>query len=43
MVVKHEHVMSLAPQAVKILRELKEYSGHRTLLFPGVHSPERPI
>ena len=26
-----------------ILRELKEYSGHGTLLFPGVRSPERPI
>lgn len=40
---KHEHVVPLAPQAVKILRELKEYSGHGTLLFPGVRSPERPI
>lgn len=40
---KHEHVVPLAPQAVNILRELKEYSGHGTLLFPGVRSPERPI
>ena len=40
---KHEHVVPLAPQAVKILRELKEYSGHGALLFPGVRSPERPI
>ena len=43
MAAKHEHVVPLAPQAVKILRELKEYSGHGTLLFPGVRSPERPI
>lgn len=43
MATKHEHVVPLAPQAVNILRELKEYSGHGTLLFPGVRSPERPI
>lgn len=43
MAAKYEHVVPLAPQAVKILRELKEYSGHGTLLFPGVRSPERPI
>ena len=43
MATKHEHVVPLAPQAVKILRELKEYSGHGPLLFPGVRSPERPI
>ena len=43
MATKYEHVVPLAPQAVKILRELKEYSGHGTLLFPGVRSPERPI
>lgn len=43
MAVKHEHVVPLAPQAVTIFRELKEYSGHGTLLFPGVRSPERPI
>ena len=43
MAAKYEHVVPLAPQAVKILRELKEYSGHGTLLFPGVRSPELPI
>lgn len=43
MAAKYEHVVPLAPQAVNILRELKEYSGHGTLLFPGVRSPERPI
>lgn len=43
MATKYEHIVPLAPQAVKILRELKEYSGHGTLLFPGVRSPERPI
>ena len=40
---KHEHVVPLAPQAVQILRELQAYSGHGTLLFPGVRSPEHPI
>ncbi len=43
MAAKYEHVVPLAPQAVSILRELKEYSGHGTLLFPGVRAPERPI
>ena len=43
MATKYEHIVPLAPQAVKILRELKEYSGHGTPLFPGVRSPERPI
>ena len=43
MAAEYEHVVPLAPQAVSILKELKEYSGHGTLLFPGVRSPERPI
>ncbi|WP_165068074.1 MULTISPECIES: integrase arm-type DNA-binding domain-containing protein [unclassified Desulfovibrio] len=43
MAAKHEHVVPLAPQVVNILRELKAYSGHGTLLFPGVRIPERPI
>ncbi len=44
MATKYEHIVPLAPQAVKILRELKEYSGHGTLAAPRrPFSPERPI
>lgn len=40
---KHEHVVPLAPQAAKILRELKEYSGHGTLLLPGLGYDQKII
>ncbi len=39
----HEHVVPLAKQTVKILKELRAYSGHGRLLFPGAHSPDKPI
>lgn len=39
----HEHIVPLSKQSVKILKELHEYSGNGKLLFPGVHSPDKPI
>jgi integrase len=43
MMTHHEHIVPLAKQSVKILKELREYTGNGRLLFPGVHSPEKPI
>ncbi|WP_300908560.1 integrase arm-type DNA-binding domain-containing protein [uncultured Desulfovibrio sp.] len=39
----YDHIVPLAPQAIIILKELREYSGQGHLLFPGVKSPENPI
>lgn len=39
----YDHIVPLAPQAMKILRALREYSGQGTLLFPGIKSPKIPI
>jgi integrase len=43
MMTRHEHSVPLARQSVKILKELHEYTGKGRLLFPGIHSPEKPI
>ncbi|HJU08366.1 integrase arm-type DNA-binding domain-containing protein [Dyella sp.] len=37
------HVVPLARQAVKILRELHALTGHGKYLFPGVRDPKRPM
>lgn len=42
MKMRDPHVIPLAPQAVALLKELKEISGPR-LLFPSVTDPSRPI
>jgi integrase len=43
MLTRHEHIVPLAKQSVKILKELQEYTGNGRLLFPGIHSPDKPI
>ncbi len=42
MITKHEHIVPLAHQAVKILKELQEYTGRGKLLFPNPCCPENP-
>jgi integrase len=39
MKMKEEHIVPLAAQSVKVLRELEKISGHRQYLFPNEHSP----
>ena len=40
---KTDHLVPLSKQAVAILRDLHQYSGHREYVFPGGHSPLRPM
>ncbi|MBA3597949.1 MAG: integrase arm-type DNA-binding domain-containing protein [Methylibium sp.] len=37
------HLVPLAQQAVEILRELQPLTGRGALVFPGLHSRERPM
>ena len=37
------HIVPLSRQAIKILTELKEHTGHVRYLFPSVRTPDRPI
>lgn len=39
MKMKESHIVPLASQALKLLRELKEHTGHRKHLFPNQHRP----
>lgn len=41
MKMKAEHIVPLASQAVALLRELKEWTGNRTLLFPNLRTPSQ--
>lgn len=43
MLTRHEHIVPLARQSMTILKELQEYTGNGRLLFPGIHSPDKPI
>lgn len=38
-----DHIVPLSRQAVLILKELHEITGHSDLLFPGLRSPHKPI
>ena len=40
---KTDHLVPLSKQAVAILREMHPLSGHREYVFPGGHSPLRPM
>ena len=40
---KTDHLVPLSKQAVSILREMHPLSGHREYVFPGGHSPLRPM
>jgi integrase len=37
------HIVPLSRQAVRILGDLRQYSGHHALLFPGAVSPLVPV
>jgi integrase len=37
------HRVPLAPQTLDLLRELRNISGNRALLFPGARDPKRPL
>jgi integrase len=39
MKMKEEHIVPLAVQSIKVLRELEKISGHRQYLFPNEHNP----
>jgi len=40
---KTEHLVPLAKQAVEILRDLHQLTGHGTYVFPGARDHERPM
>ncbi len=40
---KTNHLVPLSKQAIEILREMQPLSGHREYVFPGGHSPLRPM
>jgi integrase len=43
MKMKREHIVPLASQVVKLLRQLHALTGDGQLLFPGLRTPSRPI
>lgn len=43
MKMRRPHRVPLAPQAVALLKELHELTGHRLLLFPGLRSADRAM
>jgi integrase len=43
MKMREPHLVPLAPQAVKILRELQALTGSGRYLFPSPRSPQRPM
>lgn len=40
---KEEHLVPLSPQAISILKEIQEYSGHCENVFPGRDDPKKFI
>jgi len=38
-----DHIVPLPEQAIALLRELHQITGHGTLIFPGIRSPMKPI
>ncbi len=40
MKMREEHIVPLSRQAVEVLRELEELTGHRRHLFPNEHNPD---
>ncbi len=43
MKMREEHIVPLSRQAVEILKELKRFTGHYDLIFPGVRNVRRPM
>lgn len=37
------HIVPLSRQAIAILKQIQELSGHRDLVFPGDHNPYKPM
>ncbi len=37
------HIVPLSRQAIVILKQVEEISGHLELVFPGDHNPYRPM
>lgn len=37
------HIVPLSRQAISILRQIQEISGHQVLIFPGAHNPYKPM
>ncbi|WOY03702.1 tyrosine-type recombinase/integrase [Dickeya fangzhongdai] len=37
------HIVPLSRQAIAILRQIQEISGHQVLIFPGAHNPYKPM
>ncbi|WP_263063175.1 tyrosine-type recombinase/integrase [Dickeya dadantii] len=37
------HIVPLSRQAIAILRQIQEISGHQVLVFPGDHNPYKPM
>ncbi|KAB8148862.1 tyrosine-type recombinase/integrase [Raoultella ornithinolytica] len=37
------HIVPLSQQAITILKQIKEISGHLDLVFPGDHNPYKPM
>lgn len=40
---KTDHIVPLSRQAIEILKVMQPLSGHREYVFPGGHSPLRPM
>lgn len=38
-----EHIVPLSKQAIKILKSIYPFSGHREFVFPGGHDPKKPM
>lgn len=37
------HIVPLSRQSIAILKQIREISGHRVLIFPGDHNPYKPM
>lgn len=37
------HLVPLSQQAIVILKQIQDISGHQELLFPGDHNPSKPM
>ncbi|OLO03300.1 tyrosine-type recombinase/integrase [Salinicola socius] len=43
MKMRRPHLIPLSDQALELLREQREYSGHGSVIFPNAKDPSRPI
>lgn len=40
---RHDHIVPLSQQVLRLLAELRTYTGHCALLFPGRNNEKNPI